>query len=543
MLSDKSKSDKQWEVECIINCLPRDLIEQIFLRLPVSTLLRCIRVCNQWYNFIRDPHFVAAHLQHAPSCTLLFFPQESNQGDLYPSDAIIFDEAWSQSTWAVPVIGPDDFLCGSCNVFLCLYTKTSTIKIANLATGECLHLNKPAKKLRGDHFSFYSFGFHPVTKQYMVAHFLGDRPKHSSGTFNVIQVYTLGSENWKVVRTPESLSLSCVKDSRVVNIDGVMYWLTEDTAESWKHAVISFDLSAETFAKIKLPAAALGGSDNRRFWVTEIYGKVCIATAEVYLHLPRMLSGDLQIWTLDNKEEQRWSQRGSIQHPPNYYIRGPHFVHRDKIMMHSPDFNLYSYELFGKNCKTGLSNMLQLLDFRPRKPENMRPFLFVKLLVRLDGYKNVDVVPRPKRCEGWDFKKWELWEQRIRTVEDHWSTVYQLERDVAAIPYTLAATVQELLQHLSDEVIREDMTMQIDQILQHVLDCPDQHPRFLRRPNWVELNQDVLKLKARVSGVMDIIKASHQAVEDMSRLMGSLRTAILDNLQGTSGSAADIHAE
>ncbi|CAL5063837.1 unnamed protein product [Urochloa decumbens] len=473
MLSDKSKSKTQWEVECIINRLPGDLIEQIFCRLPVSTLLRCISVCKQWYNFIRDPHFAAAHLQQASSCTLLFFPQESDQGDLYPSDAIIFDEAWSQSKWAVPVIGPDDFLCGSCNGLLRLYTKTSTIKIANLATGECLHLNKPAKNLRGDHFSFYSFGFHPVMKQYMVAHFLADRRKHSRGTFNVIQVYTLGSENWKGVRTPESLSLSCIKDSGVVNIDGAMYWLTEDTDANWNHAVISFDLSAETFAKIKLPAAELRSPDNRRFWVTELYGKVCIATAEVYLHIPGMLSGDLQIWTLDNKEEQRWTQRGSIQHPPSLYIPGPHFVQRDKIMMQGPDCNLYSYELFGKNCKTGLSNMVHLLDFGPHKPEKMQSFLCVKSLVRLDAYKNIGVVRGPKRCEGWDSKKWEVWEQTIRRVEDQWSTIYQQERDAAAIPYTLAATAQELLQHLS-QVIRQNITMQIDQILQHVPYCPVQ---------------------------------------------------------------------
>lgn len=143
MVSEETKLKKQTNEECIINCLPEDLIERVFFRLPVSTLLRCVGVCKRW------------------CCALLFFPQESVSGKPYPADTILIDEAGSQSTYAVPVIGPDDFMCGSCNGLLCLYTKTSTIKIANFATGECLHLEKPVKNLRGDHFLFYSFGFSP----------------------------------------------------------------------------------------------------------------------------------------------------------------------------------------------------------------------------------------------------------------------------------------------------------------------------------------------------------------------------------------------
>lgn len=138
------KPKKQRDEECIINGLPGELIERIFLKLPVSTLLTCTGVCEQWYKIIRDPQFVTSHFQDASRCALLFFPQES--GEPYPADAILIDEAWSPSTYAVPVIGPDDFLCGSCNGLLCLYTKSSTLKIANFATGECLHLEKPVRK-------------------------------------------------------------------------------------------------------------------------------------------------------------------------------------------------------------------------------------------------------------------------------------------------------------------------------------------------------------------------------------------------------------
>jgi F-box interacting protein len=428
MVSEETKSKRLKEAECIISCLPDDLIKQILSRLPVITLRKCSRVCKQWYTLIQDPHFIAQHLEQAPRCALLFFPQESVLGKRYPSDAIIFDEAWSQSTMAVPVIGPDDFLSGTCNGLLCLYTKTSKIKIANLATGECLLLDKPAKYLKADHFSYYRFGFHPVTKEYKVIHFLAEHHRYSQATCNVIQVYTLGSEKWRDIRTSEALSLNCVKDYGVVSVDGAMFWLTENSGAIWKHAVISFDLSEETYTQLQLPAAALESSKSRRYWITEIDGKLCIATCEVNRHRPRMLSGELQIWMLDSKVEQKWSQMYSLPYGRNY-LPGPHFVHSDKILTQNRNGDLYSCELFGKNHEININDREKLLNFSPRKPDNMQSYICVKSLVQLDAYMNVSIVHETKQREGWELKKWHAWKREIHEVEDAWKNVYELEQN------------------------------------------------------------------------------------------------------------------
>jgi hypothetical protein len=95
MFCEETKPKKQRNEECIIDRLLGDLIERIFLRLPVSTLLRCIGACKQWHKIIRDPQFVASHLKDTPNCAILFFPQESVSGKLYPADAIMIDESWS----------------------------------------------------------------------------------------------------------------------------------------------------------------------------------------------------------------------------------------------------------------------------------------------------------------------------------------------------------------------------------------------------------------------------------------------------------------
>ncbi|CAM0951881.1 unnamed protein product [Alopecurus aequalis] len=429
-----------------------------------------------------------------------------------PADAIVIDGAWSQSKWAVPVIGPDDFLCGSCDGLICLYTKNSTIKIANLATGEHLHLEKPVKNSTGDHFLFYSFGCHPSTKEYKIIHFFGDRCKgrsrlHIDRKFSIIQVYTLGDEKWRDIRTPEALSLNCVKYSGTINVGGIMYWLTEDTVASWQHALMTFDLSEESFARIELPAAVpedCAGGAPRRYWIREIDGNVSVATAQVYPSERRRLFGKLQIWTLDNKEEQRWNQMYNIQYPPDY-IPGPNLSHGDKIILPRLDGNLYYFEFLGENLNTKLGKMAKLLDFSPRKPGNMQSYIFVKSLVRLDAYKKAGIVRRPKQREGWELKKWEAREHELSEIEKSWNGVHQIEHKGTAFAQRNGVIFNDALSRILDDAIQQQISMKINQIFPNF---PNQQPRPLRRLNFVEQTRDKENLISRMENCISVMKVT-----------------------------------
>ncbi|KAI4989905.1 hypothetical protein ZWY2020_038268 [Hordeum vulgare] len=534
MVFEETKPKKQRDEECIINGLPGELIERIFLKLPASTLLTCTGVCEQWYKIIRDPQFVTSHLQDAPQCSFLLFPQESVSGEPHPADAILIDEAWSPSTYAVPVIGPDDFLCGSCNGLLC----SSTLKIANFATGECLHLEKPVKNLRGDHFLFYNFGFHPLTKEYKITHFLGDpvvgRPRPCNNSrFSVIQVYTLGDEKWRDIKTPEALSLNCVKNCGAVNIDGTMYWLTEDMVASWQHAVMTFDLNEESFARIQLPATKpedFAGGGSRRYWIREIDGKVCVVTAQTCPSLSRRLVGKLQIWSLENETEQRWSQKFIIQHSTDY-IPAPNLVHGDKFIFQRRDGNLHSYELLGDSFNTKLCKMAKLLDFRPRKPDSMQSYICVKSLVRLDAYKKAGIVRRPKQREGWELKKWESWEHELSKNEIMWSDTHRDEHKGTARAQRYRNIFNDLLPHILDDTIRQEISMKIDQIFPNF---PDQQPRPIRRLNWVAQKRDMENLNAYLKKYNTIMKATDQAT---SSIISMMRSAVEDQKRTSSSNA------
>jgi F-box interacting protein len=279
------------------------------------------------------------------------------------------------------------------------------LKIANLATGECLHLKKPTKSSKDDHFSFYRFGFHPVTQEYKVIHFCQETSPLTEGRFNVIQVYTLGDEKWKDIVTPEALSLNCVKNSRVVIVDGTMYWLIEDGGSNWKHAVMSFDLGEGSFAQIQLPAAELEDwafGDGRNYWVTEINGKACVSTAH---SLDGMLISKLQVWALNGTVDQRWSHMYSIQLSSSF-ARRLYFVYGDKILIQHRDSTLYSYELHGKNFEIESSKMVKLLGLSYIGKDDLQFYTCVKSLVRLDLYAKAAIVHSPKRQGGWKLKKW-----------------------------------------------------------------------------------------------------------------------------------------
>lgn len=204
--------------------IPPDVIEEILLRLPISSLLKLRRVCKQWCNMISDPRFIMEHAYRAPKHLLLYLPKVDLSASLHsktlkPCHATIIDEKWSPWTWAALHMDSDGHLFASCNGLLCFY-KIYTLKIANPATGQCLHLLKPDGIMLHDFHYLYSFGFHPTSREYKLVHFLREPQRYKSGQpfhFNTIQVYTLGEDKWRDIRVPRPC---CMVNLGVVTVDG-----------------------------------------------------------------------------------------------------------------------------------------------------------------------------------------------------------------------------------------------------------------------------------------------------------------------------------
>lgn len=388
--------------------IPPDVIEEILLRLPVSSLLRLRGVCKQWCNIISVPRFINRHAYRAPKHLLLYLPKLNISAAFHPKTSIpcratIIDEKWSPSTWAASHMDLDGHLFASCNGLLCFY-KTYTLKISNPATGQCIHLLKPEGILLHDFHYLYSFGFHPITGEYKLVHFLREPQRYKSGQlfhFDTIQVYTLGEDKWRDIRAPIPC---CMVNLGVVNVDGVMYWLTEDEGTSCGMAVVSFDLREEIFASIQLPALEVKettscGSPKFAYYISEIDDKLCVVTMPYQSHVPRWrrynaeLSGRTDIWAL---ESGKWFLKYSIQAPSlSRHVPQPFFIHRERIILQDRDCNAWYHDLPGKNVWIEHGEEVKLLHLADYRFYDTQSYFYKETLVPLSIYAVAAIVRAP----------------------------------------------------------------------------------------------------------------------------------------------------
>ena len=414
MASDINDAEQEQATEnqlASISRLTPDVLHEILLRLPVSTLQRLCRTCHQWRGVISDPCFIMDHANRAPEHLLLFLPRLDASASLktaMPGRVKLFDEKWSVSTWAASSMDPDDHLFACCNGLLCFYRKY-TLKIVNPATGQRLHLSKPDGRSPRDLYYLYSFGFHPATGEYKLVYFLRE-PRHgrSSGQpfrFDAIQVHTLGEDGWRDVRAPRE---SCLVNLGVVNVDGAMYWISEEEGACCGAAVMAFDLKDETFVTLRPPPLrACGvatdgpcGAPALSYYVTEVEKKVCLVTAPFSSSAPRWrrynaeVSGRMDVWTLESRGEDRWSLKYSVDLSPSAprCVPQPCFVRGGKVLLHGRDGDAFCRDLRGDEDG---GEEVRLLNFRPYRYYETQAYLYKETLVPLDVYAGAAIARAP----------------------------------------------------------------------------------------------------------------------------------------------------
>ncbi|CAM0951877.1 unnamed protein product [Alopecurus aequalis] len=400
-----------------ISRITSDVLHEILLRLPISSLLRFVRTCHQWRDVILDPCFITGHANRAPERLLLFLPRvdaSASHKTVMPGRLKLFDEKWSVSTWAASSMDPEDHLFASCNGLLCFY-REYTLKIANPATGQCLHLSKPDGKLFRDLYYLYSFGFHPTTGEYKLVYFHREPPRHggrSSGEpfrFDSIQVYTLGEDRWREVTAPKE---SCLVNLGIVCVEGAMYWIAEEEGTCCCGvAVMRFDLKDETFASLRPPplkaCEATGmpcDAPDLSYYVTEVEKKVCLVTVPFSSSAPRWrrynaeVSGRMDVWMLESLAEDRWFLRYSIDMPTcaPRFVPQPCFIRGEKILLHDREGDAFCRDLQGRdgmeieNCSE-----VALLNIRPHRYYETQSYLYKETLVPLDVYAGAAIARSP----------------------------------------------------------------------------------------------------------------------------------------------------
>ncbi|KAM3222259.1 hypothetical protein P3L10_021529 [Capsicum annuum] len=104
--------------------LPKELMIDIFTRLPIKSILRCTCVCRSWYSLINSPNFISAHLNQSTDDYILIQPYSivpkleiyalSHKNENLDQD-IQFDFPFDCSSCYFIIVG-------SCNGILCFAT-------------------------------------------------------------------------------------------------------------------------------------------------------------------------------------------------------------------------------------------------------------------------------------------------------------------------------------------------------------------------------------------------------------------------------------
>ncbi|KAK4253317.1 hypothetical protein QN277_010640 [Acacia crassicarpa] len=264
---------------------PQVILEEIFHRLPLKSLVNCICVCKSWKSLISDHSFICDHLNRTIQANLdnsslfLFTSLKKRvQGfkyyecqdfySLYSDNHQQSDDGDNSSVMKSSVIPL--FTCehkemvGTCNGLVCLadyfVLDTSDLIIWNPCIQKYLVLPKPSVIFRlsdPDHRRnrvFFGFGFDSKAKDFKVVRLVSTI--NNKEETPQVEVFSLASCSWRNItgKAPPILLCMQVLWKHQMSINGVIYWVVSQRRNGRIHNfILTFDLVEEEFGELMLP--------------------------------------------------------------------------------------------------------------------------------------------------------------------------------------------------------------------------------------------------------------------------------------------------
>lgn len=247
--------------------IPHELIEQIFSRLPVKTLVRFKCISKSWRDIIGSPDFIQKHLTHFSSHSLILgncnidLHEGTEESYLYSADYDSFLETDSAvfKELSLPLNSRTEIsseILGSCNGLLCLLRyrylvdqvilwNPSTRKHRILPVAEV----EVPTTLRGCSQTIYGFALDFVNDDYKVVSMLQIDGHHE--VYSVVKVYSLKLKCWKRIQDfPYYFNLRY--GGKLAN--GALHWVVKASRESDREDLIAaFDIGTEEYRLMPQP--------------------------------------------------------------------------------------------------------------------------------------------------------------------------------------------------------------------------------------------------------------------------------------------------
>ncbi|KAK6919566.1 F-box domain [Dillenia turbinata] len=224
--------------------LPVDVLRDILLRLPGTSLVRLKRVCKRWCSLISEPYFAKLHLETRKndlSGLVLLTYKDGHKLHISSLD----ESPWNATNMQIVNVPKIDYMSNTCNGLVCLYGDWNNIHLYNLTTRKVL-MTLPSISEKGSYGQFCILGFDTSLESYKVVRF-----RRTYSFKQVCEVFTFGTTEWKILgNTPYQPG----PNEPMLANQTVIYWII-DLAHTYPvhHVIYSFDITQEVFKPVQAP--------------------------------------------------------------------------------------------------------------------------------------------------------------------------------------------------------------------------------------------------------------------------------------------------
>ncbi|KAM3693894.1 hypothetical protein ACJW31_07G019300 [Castanea mollissima] len=266
-----------------LDSLPHEILTNVFLRLPIKSIVKCTAVCKTWKSLIQNPTFISNHLHHSSNNNnnnnkhpLLLFRLCSSEKEHY---VLHFDnQDFNEYTRFddFPFQGPsfDGIfnVVGTCNglIFLAddLYGYLCKFFLWNPCVRKFVKLPIPNITFfsHGGYDATVGFGFDSKTNDYKVVRFVTLKEKGQKGKSPPeVEVYSLSTGKWRMVTALPPIGAARGREQEAF-VNGALHWVAlRKTGNKFLNFVMVFDLGDEVFREIALPK--LSDKNGDEYWV------------------------------------------------------------------------------------------------------------------------------------------------------------------------------------------------------------------------------------------------------------------------------------
>lgn len=334
------------EATISISEVPVEILSNILSRLSVRSLLSCQCVCKRFLALIRQPKFIASHLNSSTHTTTFcsVYIRILDENHRNRIDHILVEDSSVCSVSYVRQSNPITShisIIGSCNGLFCADLRTpgeqygSFILLWNPVTRQNRYLPKPQIDAAGRALQHVlAFGFVPETNDYKIVRIVdyyssgNSFPSPDDVYVMQMEVYKMSTDSWTTFETatlpcygPNNVSLEINSFSplhiydnyNTVSLKGAFHWVADNpiNVDETNIAIVSFDLKDE---KLKVFTVL----DSHRIPFVE-KGKLLILNESLSLivtHRSEIDSG-FDIWVMnDYGNQDSWTKQFSVEQIP-----------------------------------------------------------------------------------------------------------------------------------------------------------------------------------------------------------------------------------